>query len=254
MTTTRSFLNQIFYIPKKFDIDFAELKPFMMTHEFMQNYKIANVSDTSCDRSCELFQPMQQDSLFWCIYTIHHGISEYMMIQNKHKNKEMDEKQHILQYIQQHGMHIKDMAKQSSHKITQVGLKEIQSELLLDTKVSFAVFAVLCIYYKINAVIKTGSTYMHFNTGQECTYLFNQNKNVMFDVDLTPMTMDDISHIQSTCILIPYDQEKPLKTISNYKVSDLEDLAAKLQISFDKMKKADLYNALLQRLMEIQNW
>jgi hypothetical protein len=251
-----SHLNQIFYIPKKFDNDFTVLKEYMMSNEYIQtcisDYEL-NKKSIAIVKDTDKFQPYQINSIFWCIYTIHHGINDYMMIQNKHKNKEMDEKQKILEYIQGNCKFIKELSKQYNHKITQVGLKEIQSELLLDAKLSNTVFAVLCIYYKINAVIQNGSIYMHFHTNQEHTYLFTQNKKSMMDVDLIPLSSDAFSHIQSTCILVPYEQDKPLKAISNYKICDLEEIAKKLQIQLSKMKKQDLYNTILLKLVEIQN-
>ena len=252
---TYSHLNQIFYIPKKFDNDCSQLKPYMMTYEYLQLYvekKDVIIDVENAVKKSEAFRPNQRDGLFWCIYIIFHGMNEYMMIQNKHKNKEMDEKHKILQYIQNNGQMIKDVSKECNHKITQVGLKEIQSELLLNTKLSYSVFAVLCIYYKINAIIRNGSIYMHFHTNQEHTYFFTQTKKGM-EVELVPLSQDDISHIQSTCILVPYEQDKPLKAISNYKVNELDNLANKLQLEVVKMKKQELYNTILLKLVELQN-
>ena len=250
MTASHTYLNQIFYIPKKFD-DLDNIKKYMLSHDTLKVY-MPPTSVPTIEKRNELFQPKHKDSLFWGLFAIYHGMSEYNMIQNKHKNREMDEKQIILSFIQKNCNMIKDAAKQSAHKLSQVRLKEIQSELLLDKNTSYYVFFVMCVYYKINAVMQIDSMYMHFHTGSSDTYLFTKTKNA-YEIDLEPITQDKLQHIQATCILVPFGQEKPIKGMTTYKVADLEEMADKLHISYEKTKKQDLYNAILVKLTDLQN-
>jgi len=251
MTASHTYLNQIFYIPKKFD-DLNCLSKYMLSHDVLKTYTQINILEPTIEKRIELFKPRQTDTLFWGLYVIHHSISEYHMIQNKHKNKEMEEKQTILSFMQQNNDSIKTAAKQFGNKLSQIRLKEIQSELLLDKNTSNYVFFVMCIYYKINAVIQNESTYMHFHTGSSDTYLFTRQKHA-YETDLTPITPDQLQNIQATSLLIPFDQEKPLKGMTGYKVNDLEKMADKLHISYENSKKLDLYNAILVKLTELQN-
>ena len=47
------------------------------------------------------------------------------------------------------------------------------------------------------------------------------------------------------------NHNKPIKAISNFKVSDLKDLAIKLNLNLnmDKIKKQDLYNSICLQLI-----
>lgn len=252
MTASHTYLNQIFYIPKKFD-DLDCIQKYMLSHETLNNYqpKNASIQAAETERS-ELFRPKQKDSLFWGLYVAHHGINEYNMIQNKHKNREMEEKHTILSFIQKNNNMIKDVAKQSEIKMSQVRLKEIQSELLLDKNTSSYVFFVMCVYYKVNAIIQIENIYMHFQTGSQETFLFTKHKNV-YEIDLYPISQEKLDHIVTTCLLVPFGQEKPLKGMTGYKVNELEKMADKLQISYENTKKQELYNAILVKLVDLQN-
>jgi len=252
MTASHTYLNQIFYIPKKFD-DLDCIKRFMLSHETFNNYQSKSASIQVAEKeTSDLYRPKQRDTLFWGLFVAHHGINEYNMIQNKHKNREMEEKHTILSFIQKNNNMIKETAKQSAHKLSQVRLKEIQSELLLDKNTSNYVFFVMCVYYKVNAIIQIDNMYMHFQTGSTETLLFTKINNT-YEVDLIAISQDKLDHIVTTCLLVPFGQEKPLKGMTGYKVNELEKMADKLQISYENTKKQELYNAILVKLVDLQN-
>lgn len=259
MVNNYSYLNQIFYINNKFDKNWEKVQPYMLNEQFFENYKDHckkldnSITEVIVPKQEEFFGPKQQDSLFWTIYVLHHGMSHYMQLRNKHKNHEMEEKQHILNYMQKQGSVIKDSAKHHGIKLSQVRFKEIMSELLMDKKTSYHVFYALCHYYKINAIIVMDKCYMNFQTGAEQTYKFMKQKG-HFEVNLEPMKKEEILHIQEQYVNIPFEQEKPLKGMTSYKVSDLEKISSKLDLHVeDKMKKQDLYSMILQKMVDIQN-
>ena len=47
----------------------------------------------------EWFEPVQSDSLFWCVYTFVNGYSEYLMIGSKYANREIEEKQKFFAFF-----------------------------------------------------------------------------------------------------------------------------------------------------------
>ena len=259
MVNNYSYLNQIFYISNKFDENWEQLQPYMLNEQFFEHYKDHckelddSITKVIVPKKEETFIPKQQDSLFWCIYVLHHGMNHYMQLRNKHKNHEMEEKQYILNYMQKQGSVIKDNAKNHGIKLSQVRFKEIMSELLMDKKTSYHVFYALCNYYKVNVMIVMDKCYMNFQTGAEQTYKFMKQKG-HFEVNFEPMKKEDILHIQEQYVILPFEQEKPLKGMTSYKVSDLEQISSKLDLHVeDKMKKQDLYSMILQKLVEIQN-
>lgn len=251
-----SYLNQIFYIPKKFDHDWSVFEEYTLNNKNLVHLTAKNTTKMSTPIKTDpnVIEPMQKDSLFWCIYILFHGYAEYEHIQNKHKNIEMDEKQKIMLFCQNNGSSIKEYAKANELKLSQVRLKEIQSELLLDKKTSNYVFYVMAFYYKLNIIIQNDTTYMYFPCNQTTreTYLiqYRNNKN---EVQIQSLKEDEKSHIFDTCVLIPFDKEKPLKGVSSYKIPDLEKLALKLKIDVSNKKKNEMYEMILLRITDLQN-
>jgi hypothetical protein len=45
--------------------------------------------------------------------------------------------------------------------------------------------------------------------------------------------------------------EKPLNSVSYYKLSELTEIAIKLNLSYDKIKKVDLYNLIYNYLVKL---
>tara|TARA_Y100000816_G_scaffold102110_2_gene71237 strand:- start:4727 stop:5494 length:768 start_codon:yes stop_codon:yes gene_type:complete len=251
-----SYLNQIFYIPKKFDHEWSAFDEYTLNHsnvdKVFTNVEKETLAPIEAKRST--IEPMQKDSLFWCIYILFHGYAEYEHIHNKHKNIEMDEKQKIMLFCQNNGPSIKEHAKANELKLSQVRLKEIQSELLLDKKTSNYVFYVMAFYYKLNIIIQNDTTYMYFPCNQTTreTFLI-QYRNHKNEVHIQCLKEDEKSHIFDTCLLIPFDKEKPLKGVSTYKIPDLEKLALKLKVDVSNKKKNEMYEIILLRITDLQN-
>ena len=251
-----SYLNQIFYIPKKFDHDWSVFEDYTLNNENLVNLTATNMAKTNTliKTDPNVIEPMQKDSLFWCIYILFHGYAEYEHIHNKHKNIEMDEKQKIMLFCQNNGPTIKEHAKANELKLSQVRLKEIQSELLLDKKTSNYVFYVMAFYYKLNIIIQNDTMYMYFPCNQTTreTFLIQYSKH-KYEVQIQSLKEDEKSHIFDTCLLIPFDKEKSLKGVSSYKIPDLEKLAWKLKLDVSNKKKNEMYEMILLRITDLQN-
>tara|TARA_B100000900_G_C20585276_1_gene719290 strand:+ start:662 stop:1438 length:777 start_codon:yes stop_codon:yes gene_type:complete len=258
MSNCYSYLNQIFYTPKKFDHNWEWFDAYMLNKENLETFcSISSnplVKEIEQVKTIEDVQPNQKDSLFWCIYILFHGVVHYQTIQNKHKNTEMDEKQSILKFIIENATMIKEHAKTNKLKLSQVRLKEIQSELLLDKTTSFYVFYILAIYYKRNIIIKMDEVYMHFlaNECEKDTYLITRNQG-KYNIQMQCLKEEDKEHIMQSCIQIPFDKEKPLKGVSTYKVSELEKLAFTLKLDIENKKKPEIYQMIVSKITELQN-
>ena len=77
-----------------------------------------------------LITPRQPDTLFWCLYIIRHGYNDYLQIDRNYGVKELEEKQHILEFVKENKVNMKN----TNYKITNVAIQEIMSELMTQQK------------------------------------------------------------------------------------------------------------------------
>lgn len=284
--TVGSFLNQIFYKNKKFDdyTTISQLDQWMLSSDIAlsishtivakDDLQIEEQSTTmpaistidTCNlippiHTFKLFQPKKEDTLFWCVYAVHHGEAGYWVIGNRYKNEEIQEKQLILEYMRENPTVVKNSSALTGKKMSQSRIQETQAELMVNKKTSWSAFFIMCLYYKINAIVihASSNTYMEFcpaiplsETLVE-TFVFTQTADGHVSVDTTSKTMAQLSTIRDTRILLDFTQERPLKAASSYKMTDLEEMAAKLGILKEdlgqKPKKADWYDAVMQKCM-----
>jgi hypothetical protein len=83
------------------------------------------------------------------------------------------------------------------------------------------------------------------------TYVLHKDTYGKYSVKTEPLTTDEIADMKNKMICLE-SYLKPLKSISNYKVEELEELATKMGI-YDgkkKYKKTDLY----QEISEVCTW
>ena len=253
MTNCYSYLNQIFYIPKKFDIE--HLQDYMVSSETIDYFLNKSKEDIQCkEETVNEIIPLQDDSLFWCLFIVVYGIKEYQSIHQKYKNREMEEKQKILNYFQTTFEEIKEKTKQKNIKISKLKWKEVQSDLLVNKRANYYLFFFYCFYFKVNVILSFGKfSYMHFDIDCKDTFLFTK-KDKSFEANLNPLSKAEITSIQDNTILVPFDQEKPLKAVSSYKKSDLESLMLKVGKEFPKkITKDGMYFILITVLEELQN-
>jgi len=268
-----TILNQIFYDINKFDVEPILFEQYMLSKDYIKTLK--PISDIICNEikveddeqvesipkikeRHELFMPRVKDRLFCCIYIVNVGIGEYHMLGSRYKNVELQEKQNIMNFINKNKTHIKTTGQSNGVKITNVKLQNISSELMTDSKTTWYTFWVLCMYYKINAIIFQGKIYMEFVVDSVYdTYLFERNDDLQITVDFLKMNSESIFKIKNERLKIDPFIEKILKGVSSYKTSELQDMMNILQLhcGVEKPKKQDLYETLIKYMVskDLQN-
>lgn len=254
MVTSYSYLNQIFYIPNKFDgkTDFGE--KYILNENNLSNLSLLwskyGLKEKE-EEKIENITPSQKDGIFWCFYIIHYGINHYYSIQYKHKNIEMEEKQKIVNFIQEKGNIIKEKVKHFNLKISNVKLKEAMSDLLLNKNTNYYVLYIMCIYYDISVIIDNHPICYHFQNESKHTYVIKKLEQ-KYELNPVPIGANEVLPYLQTKLLVPFDQEKPLKGVSSYKISDLTEIMNKLNMTIQG-KKNELYNNILVKIQELQN-
>jgi len=262
-----TFLNQIFYKCNKFDNiqSIQNLNPYMLDLKNMKKIleSIENIEcnlDTSVievsmveknaltesNQKSTIYFPQRENSLFWCMFIANYGYAEYEYIGKRFANREIQEKQLIADKLRKEPQLIKN----SNHKITNIAIKEIISELMVDKKSNLLTIFAFVTIYKKNVFICKDKTYLYFS----CTKSSSQNefddntviieyKDDNFGIDLD-VTQEKVTKILKNTLQLE-SIEKPLKGISAYKVSELEDIARVLDIKLEvAVKKSELYEII----------
>ena len=227
------------------------------------NYPIIN----KFSKNNNIIHPKCTDTLFWCLYIAKYGYGDYLNIGQKYKNKEIEIKQQMIEIIKKTPVKLKS----GPRKITNVAVQEIMAELMIDKKTTMKTFYAMCLLNQLNmCIIDTASkTYLTFITndqdcidGQDCKddqanqanqsmhYIIYKSVSGFFSIDIEEKTTEQLTEITSSMVELE-NGDRPIKSISSYKVIDLEIMAQKLGISMDsqKIKKQDLYNEILVKCL-----
>jgi hypothetical protein len=196
----------------------------------------------------KLLIPDKIDSLFWCLYISHYGYAEYLAIGNKYMNAEFVEKAKIMEYLKSN----KNVLKNINKKITLGAAQEVMSELITNKKTSLLSINAFAVYYKKNILIENtiNGTYLE--------YIYDTDASDEQWIHLKYITRGrygicEIRPIAKTGIKVEYP-DKPLRGISTYKVSELNDLAASIPTVANhpersSWKKPELYGNIWRTLL-----
>jgi len=167
-----------------------------------------------------------KDRLFYSIYTKANSI-DITDINSLHYN-ELNEKTKIAESIE---------------KIKFKNKEAIMNNLMYDKQIDLFTLAILCIHYKMNLIFINSQTYLRFENSDR-PYLFMDDSYKFVD-----KTMD------VTNDLLEISLDKPLKSITYYKLAKLQDMARRLNLPVEKNKKAELYESIkciLTKLYKIE--
>jgi len=161
-------MSSLTYYPNKLfnEYNISLYKKFMLTKETKDDFVYSAMKreptvvepekvmdqnkESEIEPEVELFQPRQQDTLFWCLYVLHHGYQEYQRIGHNYGVKELEEKQRLAAFINEN----KSRIKSTNHKVTNVLVQEILSELMTSQKeTSLSVLGALTVFYDMNVLL-----------------------------------------------------------------------------------------------------
>jgi hypothetical protein len=222
------------------NIDFSEPVKNTLTE--------THVPEPPKDKPIELLvSPSQRDTLFWCLFIIHFGFGEYTEVNRNYGVKELEVKKHIGEFIAANPSKMKN----TNVKITKAGVQEILSEFLTSQKdTSINCMMALLVYYNFNLIMvnSTELLMLEFKADKDAelpTYVVYKDAYGKYSTKIEPLTNEEIEEMKNKMICLE-SYMKPLKSIVNYKVEDLEILAKKMGIYEEnkKYKKTDLYQEI----------
>jgi len=194
----------------------------------------------------ELISPRHQDTLFWCLFIIHFGYKEYLQVDRNYGVKELEEKQKIYEFIKNNPT----KAKETNYKITNVAIQEMLSELMTPQKQTSMLSLIgLIAYYNVNLFIINEETkcMLEFWANAEMktdtfTYIIYKSSDGKYKLQFENIGEYKVVELRNKYMVLEH-YSKYMKSVSGYKVEELEAMAQKLNI-FDetkKYKKSELY-------------
>jgi hypothetical protein len=249
-------------------MDFLNNEKYMLTTDVIQNAidkccyfqkisdkdilkkkPIKNNNDASCTNESNKivsskFEPRDKDTLFWCLYAMKHGIEKYHMLERRNFILEKKIKIEYIENLRKEKQLLK------TYKFAT--LAHIEDQLANHVKIDFKTFITLCTLENLN---------IHFIKSKTCyTHLMNDTSDifVIFYLDKDRYAFQKIDKSELANFTEPYyvldNIEKPIKSISSYKVQELIDICNKLGIEIihsDTKKtktKQQLYESIVLHL------
>ena len=240
--------------------DIIEYEPYILNDYNMSlylKYKLNNTSNKYISQEInktinkpinkqinqDIFFPKEQDSLFWCYYIISSGESNYEMINVKNS---LVAKQFKINYINKIRTN-KQLVK--TYKFDTI--TNIESNLAHDNNINIKTVMALCVIDKINLIFVSKNTYYELlmNDSEEI-YVIRELGNYSRKYGFEIANSNLLEEIRTTLYKIEI-LDKPIKSLSSYKVKELIDICNKLAIeiknNIGKNKtKNELYESLIQ--------
>lgn len=245
------------------------LEKFMMTNSNISNWSesiielkepVSNVINKSFNKENKIISEIpesrkkinyfvsdQQDKLFWIFFVICNSINMYN--QNKLHLYELEQKfkYDSIKILKSK----KDILKSLKFKI-----QDTESSLITDKLISLKVIAALCVCYEKSIFIKKEDIYYDFNYGEDYNFIeYKNNKYILYLGDQSK-TIEEVKNNQ-----FGINIQKPIKSVSSYKLKELQEIAEKLNIEVKKcdsnslkmiyLKKNELYELLLNKIKKL---
>jgi len=201
----------------------------------------------STKKTCLTYNITAPNDLFWQIYIGVYGLSRYIQIKRGYANEEINEKQKIIEYIKNNVNTIKGAF---TKKITKVQIQDMMSSIITSKSFQVTDLFALSVYYNHRIIITKKlnngmGVYLDFypnneNLSNNILVIHKKNRDFFLEED------SNYESIQMNMILLE-SYEKSLKAISNYKVSELNNLAEKVGVDMsNKYSKQELYMEILR--------
>jgi len=129
-----------------------------------------------------------------------------------------------------------------AEKIEKEGLKFKKRELILNNlvyekEISLDTLSVLCNHYRVNVIYIKGRTFVKMGQSEKPFLYMNEFNQFTDEIE--------VQHYLEITL------EKPLKSVSYYLLSQLQDMSRRLLLPVEQYKKQDLYNSIKQVLVKL---
>jgi len=221
------------------------------------NYNIIELVGIE-DKNEDFISPKQIDSLFWCLYIANFGYNDYVTINRNYGIKELEIKKNVIDYLKNNP----NKMKETNYKITKIIIQEVMSDLMTSQKETsiHCLLAIISMFNMNIIMIDSNRQFLlEFNSNNDnqkniSTYLIKKDKHGKYHINTEPITNEDIDKLKNEIICLE-NYMKPMKSISGYKIEELEELSQKVGINIlDKNEKRYKKQELYYLIAEIVKW
>lgn len=244
---------------KQFEILFDGMQPYMLSVENMLKYSqgeslqrateqrsknVTRKADFKVKKPVDpVFYPRQSDSLFWCFYTIVFGREAYELVRSDAFKVEKEFKIGSVEKLR---------AKADQLKTYKLKKNAVENELVNEQRIGIDGLRALCIAHEVSLMYVVGRTYYLFQHGDENTHVIVKN----VEKNWCGLRGDDMTEYMASVEADYFWIEnplKPLKGISGYTISQLQELCRRLGLSVldetgKKVSKKVMYESILTKL------
>ena len=215
----------------------------MKTQTEMRSFKSKNDNENKSKdlkTKSTIFVPREKDSLFWCFYIMKYGDGKYEVMDNKNI---LVEKKHKIEYVEKIR---KEKQIVKTYKFAT--LTHIENNLANENQLDIKTFLTLCAIENLNVLFVKNKTYFELlmNDSNEL-YIVHLLQNNKYGYEINPINAQQIK----TTLYKLDSIDKPIKSITGYKLLELIEICKKLAIDIvnketnkNKCKK-DLYEAII---------
>ena len=191
------------------------------------------------------FSIKEKDNLFWCYYIIKYGIIKYEALLNNTFAEEQREKIKLIENVRNN----KELLKKNKWK-----RNTIEGELVSNNNISVKTFLCICTINNLNVSIVT-NLYLFIQNNEKSS----ENNIIYYNNDSYKLSILD--RVEKDKLLEEYKRnlwiinniDKPLLSLSSYKLSELQNIANKLQIPIHndinkRFCKQELYKMIKSKI------
>jgi hypothetical protein len=243
MSTYNDVLDEL----QDYILDEENIKKSLRIKLFSEKNAKPIINKINTEKKSELFVPMQQDSLFWCYYIMKNGDSSYETLNNKNSLLAKQMKIELVSAIRKNKTIVK------TYKFDTI--TNIESNLANDNALNIKTFFTLCAIENINVIFVSKKSYFELlMNDSNVIYIVHQlpNKSNHFCNYGFELAMEEsLNNIRDTLYKLD-NIDKPIKSMSAYKVEDLINISTKLAIEVinkdtgKHKSKKDLYESIIQ--------
>ena len=248
-TNTNTNYNHVIKNLQDYMLDEANIKKSLemkleTTHK-QKSYNDKDKDKTQYNKSKDpsIFVPREKDSLFWCFYIMKYGDTKYEMLE--HKNIIIEKKLKI-EYVEKIR---KEKQIVKTYKFAT--LTHLENNLANENQLDVKTFLTLCAIENLNILFVKNKTYYELlmNDDEEL-HIVHLLQNFKYGYEKNPKSAEQIK----TTLYKLDNIEKPIKSMSGYKLSELVEICEKLALDIinketNKSKgKKELYEAIIQYL------
>jgi hypothetical protein len=192
----------------------------------------------------DLYIPKEQDTLFWCFYIMKNGFEKYETLPYKNYLVAKQIKIDLISIIRKN----KDIVKKYKFD----SISSIENNLANENNINIKSFFSLCAIENLNVIYINKNSYFELIMNDSDIYYKLQDISKYGNkFGFTLASEELLQNIRNSLYKIN-NIEKPIKSLSIYKISELQEICNKLSIELidknngKKKSKKDLYESIIQ--------